>query len=209
MPYTQVPYIKPGSVWDAARHNSLIRDNMEYLNSVLGQTARFIETRTLEFEQSSVLISDIPQTASHLILDMRATLRIPGQTGGIPVLQFNGDTGANYSTQYIIVNPSTPIVGVESVSKIGVYLPAFPSIESAQYRTGALFAKIIGYSQTYFFKNIRSLIGFDETSEVGGIRESFGVWRSMAPITSLTFSIAGFPSASFIKGSSFTLIGID
>ena len=106
-------------------------------------------------------------------------------------LQFNGDTGSNYSRTLLWGNGSTGGSSRESTSNWGAL---------ATTQSNSIF-HIMNYSSTTSYKTVISR-GNSSGQEV---RLVTGVWRSNSAITSILVKMA---SANFSVGTTFSLYGI-
>jgi len=148
---------------------------------------------------SSVSFSSIPSGYNHL--QLRAYVLTSGSITTDVVTQFNGDTGANYSSHYFDGNGTTVYSG-GSANLTSVYAI---SQGNATYPSVAIL-DILDYSNTNKYKTTRSLLGVDAngtTSQFAGIYS--GSWRNTAAITSINLT-AG--SGSFNQYSTFVLYGV-
>jgi hypothetical protein len=162
-----------------------------------------IATTTLGSTTASVTFSSIPSTYTHL--QIRAIFR--GSAAGTSTndlkMQFNSDTGSNYSQHYVGGGGSSTFAG--GVANY-TYIPAISILQDGN--TANVFATsvidILEYANTNTFKTTRTLYGYDANGS-GEILLGSGNWRSTSAITSITFT----PSSGSLKQySSFALYGI-
>jgi hypothetical protein len=158
-----------------------------------------IATTTLGSAQSSVEFTSIPTNYTHL--QIRAITKDSRGTAPNNVyMQFNTDTGTNYSYHGIIgngtaasadagANQSFVIVGVDS---------------TATSTFGAFICDILDYANTNKFKTTRSILGYDANGS-GTVRLWSGNWRSTSAITSIKLYA---DSGNLSQYSSFALYGI-
>jgi hypothetical protein len=153
-----------------------------------------IATQTLVSAAASVTFSSITGTYTDLVL-----ISNTGITTGVEdqQVQFNGDTGANYSTTLLRGDgTSATSVRASSANKInwmgymGTTLGGFVSTIQIQ-----------NYSNTTTYK---TALGRGSQAEAW-VTAAVGLWRNTAAITSITL-IAG--ASTFKAGSTFTLYGI-
>jgi hypothetical protein len=158
-----------------------------------GSTYTPIATNTLTSNQPSVTFSSITSSYTDLVLVLNT-----GATGAIAAfMQFNGDTGSNYSfvqmwgnngsTAYSETVPSTSWIDLQSIG-------------TTVRHTNI--CNIMSYSQTNKQKGIISR-SFDSNNNRW--YQSIGTWRNTAAINQIYVYAS---SGSFITGSSFTLYGI-
>jgi hypothetical protein len=155
-----------------------------------------IATNTLTTSTASVTFSSIPQGYTDLVLVINATSNV----ANAPTLQFNGDTGSNYSSTAVIGNGSAASsnrTSNQSVIYYGGWINGFSSTAS-----GNAIIHIMNYSNTT--TNKTTLNRFNVASiEVDAV---VGLWRNTAAITSITLSISG--GATYSSSSTFTLYGV-
>ena len=156
-------------------------------------TYKPISTQTLGTAVATVTLSSIPSTYTDLILVVGYGNNTVG--GQNLYMQFNGDTGSNYSNTRLVAGGG----GVGSyrdsnstVINVGaIYGTADPMTHISQ---------INNYANTTTYKTV--LCRHNTTNNVAA---HVGLWRSTAAITSITFSASG---GNFGVGSTFTLYGI-
>jgi len=157
---------------------------------------------------ANIEFTSIPATYKYL--QIRCFVQANRATFGISdaTLQFNGDTGNNYSWHSIKGLGST----VESLN--GVTQNSM-NIADGMWgtNTGGTFGvgiiDVLDYANTSKYKTIRTLSGVDVNGTVGGYGGWLGIlsgnWRSTSAVTSIKI-IAG--SGNFLQYSSFALYGI-
>jgi hypothetical protein len=154
-----------------------------------GNTYVAIAEQTLGTAAASVTFSSISGAYTDLVLVVTGTM-----TGGPDsvVLQFNGDTGSNYSTTILSGNGS-------SASSLRVSTNNGGLIESAQSNS---IIHIMNYANSTTYKTI--LGRGNATASL--IRQGVGLWRNTAAITSIV--VKQDSSGNFLTGSTFSLYGI-
>lgn len=161
-------------------------------------TYKPLNTTTLTTSSASVTFSSIPATYTDLVVVVNAG----AVTNGVPGLQmqFNGDTGSNYSGTRVQGNGSSVGNTRNSGTQIecGNYDAGFPS-----FSNGGLtwVCNIQNYSSTTAYKT--AIARYNSYIEVVGM---IGMWRSTSAITSVTIKTPG--NGDFASGSTFTLYGI-
>ena len=149
--------------------------------------------------QSSVTFSSIPQTYKHL--QIRYITR-DGVNSSNTVLTFNGDTGANYSTHYLVGNGSSASAGAAASSSF-IYTDILTN-SSTSY-SGAV-VDILDYASTSKNKTVRTLAGIDLNGS-GTVWLASGAWyNSSTAISSLR--LINNNANAFPQYSSFALYGI-
>ena len=151
-----------------------------------------IATQTLGSASASVTFSSISGTYTDLILIISGTNTAGGEN---LLLQFNGDTGSNYSRTQIAGNSSTAL----SYKAVNV---TEARIGQVQTTLSTCINHIMNYSNTTTYK---TLISRDGNSSVL-TQETINLWRSTSAITSIL--VYQSSSANFLTGSTFTLYGV-
>jgi hypothetical protein len=157
-----------------------------------GATYEPISTTTLGSATSTVTFSSISGSYTDLKLVMSGLM----SAGADVTLQFNSDTGANYSRTYLIGSGSSAGTGATANS---TSMPVFFIGSNSTY---SAFADINNYSNSTTYKTVLCRSG-DTGSYV---EANAGVWRSTSAITSITISASG--GATFSTGAMFTIYGI-
>jgi len=147
-----------------------------------------------------ITFSSIPSTYMHL--QIRSIGRCTAATDGI-LLQFNADTGANYSWHRLMGDGASPSAA-SSVSSSSIELPpnAYSGLGANIY--GVVVLDILDYANTNKYKTTRVMGGYDNNGS-GYLMFNSGNWRSTSAITSLTLSTN---SGSWEANSRFALYGI-
>jgi hypothetical protein len=158
-----------------------------------GNTYVAIATETLASAAASVTFSSIPSTYTDLVLVVNANTATDTQIR----LQFNGDTGSNYSATMVSGDGSSPftvqVSNETSMNAAGVGITSGSSI-----------FHINNYANTTTFKTSIGRYNLGSTS-YGEIGIKMGLWRSTSAITSIVI----FPtSGNFNTGGTFNLYGI-
>jgi hypothetical protein len=159
-----------------------------------------IYAQTLSSSASSITFSNIPGTYTDLVLVSNLT----GSTVIDPSIQFNGDTGANYSNTNLSGNGSSAFSNRNtSVAYVRMDESAYGSTANpTSYVT-----QINNYANTTTYKTI---LGRNNNGATG-VDAIASSWRgstgsSTQPITAITVYCRG--SGNFVSGSTFTLYGI-
>jgi hypothetical protein len=162
-----------------------------------------INTVTLASAASSATFTSIPQTYTDLIL----VCNVGSQTtNAFPYLQFNGDTGTNYSFSQLYSNGS----GAYN-SRVASTNQLFNS--DVSMKQDAISANntyhIMNYSNTTTFKTALSRQNTVNAADYNGALAAVGVWRNTAAITSIAVKATrGGTAYNFMAGSTFTLYGV-
>lgn len=146
---------------------------------------------------SSISFTSIPSTYSHL--QLRIMEGFSG-SGFNPKINFNSDTGTNYSWHYVLGNGS-------AASASSAATQAFMYLNSNQaFPTPTVHVvDVLDYANTNKNKTMRALDGFDTNGSVNGGYAVLwsGNWRSTSAVSTLTIS-----GGTFAQYSSFALYGI-
>jgi hypothetical protein len=160
----------------------------------MASTYEPIATQTLGSAASSITFSSIAGTYTDLRLVYSGKVTVTGKDVRV---QFNGDTGGNYSYTWLGGNGSSASSGRLANS---AYIASYALVGSSSSPT-TMGIDIMNYSNTTTYKTCL-LRNSDAPSEVIAYA---GLWRSTAAITSVTM----FPNTDqFATGSTFTLYGI-
>jgi hypothetical protein len=154
-----------------------------------------IYSTTISSNTSSITFSNIPTTFTDLVLKISVISTSTNQN--YIHLQYNGDTGSNYSTTIMSGTSTTPVSArFNNRTNFNIDYFATPNTEIST-RT----VQIQNYSNTTTFKT-----GLVRANRAGlGVDVTAGVWRSTAPITSIKIT---HDTAQFAAGSTITLYGI-
>jgi hypothetical protein len=163
-----------------------------------------IQTVTLSSAQNVVTFSSIPSTYKHLqVRYLARTSRAEGAED--LMMQFNSDTGSNYSFHYFLGTGS----GTPAVSGAGtqtfMYIPSVPASTAIANSFGAGIVDILDYANTDKYKTMR-VLGGEERNGSGTISFESGSWRNTNAISTVTLKTIN--SNNFVQHSSFALYGI-
>ena len=152
---------------------------------------------------SAVTFSSIPSTYTHL--QIRGIGRASNSvTDENFVLQFNSDTGANYSLHNVYGTGSA--VGANGTTNFTAsYFARTSGASSGASIFGAVVSDILDYANTNKYKTLRSLSGHDQNGS-GYMTLMSGSWRSTSAVTSIT--IKNETGLNIAEYSSFALYGI-
>lgn len=167
-----------------------------------GSTYSTIATTSISSATADFTFSSIPGTYTDLVLVMNVIAS--SNAANYVYLQYNGDTGSNYSTTILSGNGSSAqSTRFSNRTNFNIDYNATP-----QTVVGNRIVNIQNYSNTTTFKTgiLRANRGGDGGgSTVGGTDATVGLWRSTAAITSIKITC---DSGTFASGSVFTLYGI-
>lgn len=153
---------------------------------------------------ATVTFSNIPQIYKHL--QIRSIGHFQGTANSYlnAQMQFNGDTGSNYSYHRLFVNGSSVSVSSDySASTNRINTPWFPD-DTYTSNYAPQIVDILDYTNLYKYKTVKTLGGFDGNGS-GLVGLFSGLWMNTAPVTSITITI---PSNTISQHSRFSLYGI-
>jgi hypothetical protein len=146
--------------------------------------------------------TSIPSTYTHL--QLRGIVRSNQAGSGITTstLQFNSDTGSNYTYHNLIGNGTAASVGGVASATASVITNA-PQLSATSNAFGVTIIDILDYTNTNKYKTIRALHGADLNGS-GQIILSSGLWMNTSAITSILVN----PAADAVQYTHFALYGI-
>ena len=153
-------------------------------------TYDLIEEKVLSTSPSSVTFSSIPGTYKDLVLEWVGNI-----SGTADVhMQFNGDTGSNYSRTYVTGDGTNPSSGRASNQTLFQFA----------YR-GTTIATTIAQIQSYANTNVNKTILSRDSGTQLNVTAYVGLWRSTSAITSILIAPT---SGTITSGSVFRLWGV-
>jgi len=163
-------------------------------------TYKPIATQTLGSNAASVTFSSIPATYTDLVLITQSASTGVSENIG---LQFNADTGNNYSYTEVSGNGSTAASTRQAnFSRANLTDRIGTSVDLGECD---IISNIMNYANTTTFKTLISRANTVDTI-FPGANATVGLWRNTVAITSITVMQSG--SVNFKTGSTFTLYGI-
>jgi hypothetical protein len=159
-----------------------------------------IASLTLSANTSSVTFSGIPQNYTDLILVI--SLKPYSSSEGSIRLNFNSDTGSNYSWTYLTGEGTSAVSGNGSNT---ANIPFSYGNALNNPRQPLIFMNIMNYSNNTTYK--RTLHRTSSADSSGYVDAWAGLWRNTNPITSFTISVSYIFDIG--AGSTFSLYGID
>lgn len=157
----------------------------------MGKTYKPISSQTLTTSAASVTFSSIPATYTDLILVLRGTSTVDDTI----TMQFNSDTGSNYSWTQLGADPGSGVFTSRASNVASV------RIGYGNTAQGNHIAQIMNYSNATTNKTTLSR----SNKSADDVRAIVGLWRNTAAITSITVIQT---SGSFSSGFTFSLYGI-
>jgi len=159
---------------------------------------------------ADITFSSIPSTYQHL--QIRGIARNSNASnGGLNInMQFNSDTGSNYSHHYLGTYQGEGAAvwagGAANESFIVPFLMPTNNLGASIFSAGVI--DILDYKDTNKYKTIRGLGGYDMNGAATGynyLNLNSGNWRSTSAITSI--KLYG-TSGNFMQYTQFALYGI-
>lgn len=157
-----------------------------------GATYEPISTTTLGSNTNTVSFTSISSAYTDLIFVFEGTM----SSGTDMMIQFNSDTGTNYSSTRLYGN-GTSALSTRQTSDTAFY----PAIGSLANRQSIIF-QVMNYSNATTYKTVLNRAN----NPAGFVGAHAKLWRSTAAITRI--DIIGASSGNFATGSTFTLYGI-
>ena len=163
-----------------------------------GNTYVALATQTLGSDTSTVTFSSIPSTYTDLVVVTSARC---SSTANDIKLQFNGDSGSNYSYTYL--RGESGGASSSRGSNQGAMFLGYSAMSTDTNVWSPTILSIQNYSNTTTYKTVLSRTNIP--SGTTNVAATVGLWRSTSAISSITL----FPGAfNFITGSTFSLYGI-
>jgi hypothetical protein len=184
----------PLGILSAAGAGGGVAGDYELISSeILGTTAASVTFSSL---------GDYSSTYKHLQLRMTAKTSGTGYQDDPFVLQFNGDSGANYNW-HLLLGDGSSVASAASPGSAYTFGPT--SSDAGASIFGALIADILDPYSTSKNTTTRFLSGYQPGSGAK-INLSSMLWRNTASITSI--SLKPIIGANWVAGSRFSLYGI-
>ena len=147
--------------------------------------------------QATISFTSIPSTYKHLQIRQ---MNLTNSAASSLRLQFNSDTGNNYSWHYLSGDGSTATAGAATSLNYG-YVGYTGGIANSSVGI----VDILDYQNTNKNTTIRSLFGYEVNGGPGYINMFSSAWYNTAAVTRIDLYTA---STSFNEYSSFALYGI-
>ncbi len=153
--------------------------------------------------QSTVTFTSISNAYEDLIIQVNGRANYAADFSNVYV-RFNGDTGANYISNYFQNANSTAQYGTNTGLTSAFFGKITGSSSAANY-AGSCTATIPSYARTTFYKNVLGQLGTLSSNlagDVAGVNAS--TWLNTAAVTSITLILDG---GNFLDGTVVTLYG--
>lgn len=159
------------------------------------------------FDTNTILGGNIPGSYSHLRIVLYARFDDVA-TNSNALMQFNGDTAANYDYAGPFATGAGVITSEGNAAQTAFVLPRIPAANATAGRFGCLVMDVPMYAGTTGSK-MYVLIGTEAASTAtSGVNSNpqGGTWRSTAAVTRIKLFDAG--GGNFVAGSAFFLYGV-
>lgn len=157
-----------------------------------GNTYEAIATATASGGETTISFTSIPSTYTDLIIQGNTIATTPYEL----FVQFNSDTGTNYSNIYLEGN------GTSASSGRSTTTASMAMAYSSSANPTATVIQIQNYANSTTYKTLLS-----RSSAASAAVEAYvGMWRSTAAITSVQLKLTS--GRSFSAGATFSLYGI-
>lgn len=161
---------------------------------------QLIQTQTVSVSESSITFA-VPPGYSNIRLVINGTV---DQTNSLGIgFNANGDVGANYNEQTLLVAETSTIAANHGGSDAGT-LGILTGTGSGANASGVIDATVYNYSGVNYKNWIANCQA--NNSGVANTQISSGYWSSVAPITSI--SITPFSTGTFAAGTVVSLYGL-
>lgn len=156
-----------------------------------------IASQTLSGATSTVTFSSLPQNYTDLVISCSLQTAV----GGDLSVQFNGDSGSNYSYTFLYGTGSS-YGSTKQTNKTYLALDYYGGPPTSGSFNNEII-QIQNYSNATIYKTVLCRANNANSGTDGVV----GLWRSTSPINSITFSMVT-ASGNFNSGCTFTIYGI-
>ena len=165
-----------------------------------------IATVTLSSNQSSISFTSIPSNYKHLQIRgvARTTRAGPADMDNV-VLNFNSDTGSNYSNGMYQNYGAATSYSSANQTQTYMELSRIASSYVNSSTMGGIIIDILDYANTNKYKTVRALSGISNNGS-GAIAGASGNWRNTNAISSIQITAGTGPD--YTTYTSFALYGI-
>jgi len=189
-----------------------IVDGAKYISFLAGNPAfvapafESIATATGTGASTTITFSDIPQTYTALQIRMTGKVSSTGTGVASLLLTFNG-SATGYAQHALTASTSVAATGTASTTSITV--PSCATTSGPTSTNGVSIIDIHDYASTARNKTVRAFSGADlNSSTVGAVSLSSGLWADTAAVTSITLTGFGAGTPNWSAASTFALYGI-
>jgi hypothetical protein len=157
---------------------------------------------------STITFSSIPQTYKHLQIRGICKSAETANTEQAIYVNFNSDTGANYSRHGMYGTGSAlTAYGTGFTATFGISGASSTSNAAQVGMFGVSIMDILDYTSGTKLKTTRAIWGTEYNSSVGVLLSGSFAWNDSSAITSIRLQIVG-AGPNFVEHSSFALYGI-
>lgn len=153
---------------------------------------------------STVTFSNIPQGYKHLQIRILARGTF-AHTQDNTLIQFNGDTGTNYS-KHQLAGSGTAVSAEGFANQSDIYSGLYPAASASANIFGVAVIDILDYANTNKYKTVRTLSGNDQNGS-GYVVMRSGLWMNTAAITSINLPIDAGNYAQYTRISLYGIKG--
>ncbi len=120
------------------------------------------------------------------------------------MIQFNGDTAANYQSELLYVTATGAPAGSQNAGSAGMSIGALPGTQNAAGYQAIAEVRVPNYAATAFYKQVLAR-GGNYTLAGGGatVRDITGSWNSQAAVASVKVFLS---NGNFLPGTTISLI---
>jgi hypothetical protein len=187
--------------------STIVQGQPKYRSMLAGNTAFFpssfesIATAT-PTSGSAITFSSIPSTYKHL--HIRFSVKAPSGNPSLN-LNYNGDTGSNYTIHTVTGNGSSVTAGA-SISRTN--FPIAWNFGMVTVYQNVAIVDILDYASTTKYKTSRAFYGQESNSgsSASNLELNSGLWINTAAINSITVTVTG--GLSYQSGTTISLYGI-
>ncbi len=165
-----------------------------------------IATVTVSSGTANVEFTSIPATYTHLQVRYLARSARTNDNGATMLIQFNSDTGNNYSYHIVYGDGASATAYNGSTTNVMRSYSVCSSSSSNTDIYGVGVIDILDYANTNKYKTLRHLGGYDRNG-AGELNLASGLWQSTNAITSIKFTLSE-SVANYETDSHFALYGI-
>jgi hypothetical protein len=155
---------------------------------------------------ASVSFVGIPTGYKHLQIRFMGRSTLTGQDRIAQKIQFNSDTGANYSHHQLFGDGSSAAANATtSTTYIASGLSELTSANAPANTFGVGIIDVLDYANVSKYKTVRALTGQDQNSTSGRIFLASGLWQSTSAITAIVLAPE---NGNYVQYSSIALYGV-
>ena len=194
-PSIQVSTLLSGSLTTPSAKSAFVPNSYESISTV-----------SVTSNTASVTFSSIPATYTHLQIRGINRLSTAGTDTLSTIMQFNSDTGSNYTTSHVLYGTgASASAGASGTSQTSMVMVNTPKDGNTASAFGIFVCDILDYANTNKYKTIRCLGGYDGNDTNGIVTFRSSAWMNTNAVTSITLAPS---NDNFVQYSHFALYGI-